>query len=176
MECHTEASGPAALLRPENGVVDFLPRPDLVDRLLAWARDKDARPVILLHGAGGVCKTRLSLQLAHRLQRVRRSHNATALALGGRVRCTSENIRVGAAAGADGSGKSSASGSDDDVLAWAAQNNRGAITEYVSDFARLAAPPELPVKALAKRQRLTHPNSSPYEAETRIWGFRMLLS
>jgi hypothetical protein len=32
-----------------------------------------------------------------------------------------------------------ASGSDDDVLAWAARNNRCVVTENVSDFARLAA-------------------------------------
>ena len=58
--------GPAALLRPDRQVVGFIDRPEL-GRLREWCTDAEEPQVLLLTGAGGVGKTRLSLQLAQDL-------------------------------------------------------------------------------------------------------------
>jgi hypothetical protein len=46
------------LLRPEHGLVPFLGREDLLDRIAGWPQGRD-RPVMLVTGGGGSGKTRL---------------------------------------------------------------------------------------------------------------------
>jgi tetratricopeptide (TPR) repeat protein len=46
------------LLRPEHGLVPFLGRQVLLDRVVGWCRDTD-RPLLLVTGGGGSGKTRL---------------------------------------------------------------------------------------------------------------------
>jgi tetratricopeptide (TPR) repeat protein len=60
----TEGDGPAALLRPDRGVVPFTGREDLMARLRDWCHDPATGSALLLTGAGGVGKTRLARQLA----------------------------------------------------------------------------------------------------------------
>lgn len=55
---------PAALLRPDLGIVNFTGRRTELDELRAWCDCDSARSVKLLVGAGGVGKTRLALRIA----------------------------------------------------------------------------------------------------------------
>lgn len=59
--------GPAALLRPDRRVVQFIGRPEL-DELREWCDGEDQPQVLLLTGAGGTGKTRLALELARERQ------------------------------------------------------------------------------------------------------------
>ena len=52
----------APLLRPENKIVSFWPRPEL-DALLEWCRTGKIVDVSLITGGGGSGKSRLALQL-----------------------------------------------------------------------------------------------------------------
>ena len=47
------------LLRPEHGLVPFLGRQALLDRITGWCQDRAGRPVMLVTGGGGSGKTRL---------------------------------------------------------------------------------------------------------------------
>jgi hypothetical protein len=49
---------PSTLLRPEHGLVPFLGRRLLLERIVDWCRDTD-RPLLLVTGSGGSGKTRL---------------------------------------------------------------------------------------------------------------------
>lgn len=64
--------GPAALLRADRRIVEFIGRPEL-DRLRDWCDDEGQPLVLLLTGAGGTGKTRLALELA----RERQAHDWT---------------------------------------------------------------------------------------------------
>ena len=48
-----------ALLRPEHGLVPFLGRQALLDRITGWCQESAGRPVMLVTGGGGSGKTRL---------------------------------------------------------------------------------------------------------------------
>ena len=50
---------PSTLLRPEHGLVPFLGRQPLLDRITGWCQDPAGRPVLLVTGGGGSGKTRL---------------------------------------------------------------------------------------------------------------------
>ena len=59
--------GVARLLRPEEEVVRFRPRPEL-DQLISWAVVSEAHAAVqLVTGAGGTGKTRLARQLVHEI-------------------------------------------------------------------------------------------------------------
>ena len=58
--------GDAFWLWPEQRVVEFIDRPELV-RLREWCMRPDEPQVMLVTGAGGVGKTRLALRLAEEL-------------------------------------------------------------------------------------------------------------
>ncbi|MGN9789116.1 tetratricopeptide repeat protein [Nonomuraea sp. ZG12] len=62
-----DGSGPAMLLHASRGVVPFEGREREVEELLAWCRDPRAGRLRLLTGPGGVGKSRLAVELAHRL-------------------------------------------------------------------------------------------------------------
>jgi hypothetical protein len=51
---------PSTLLRPEHGLVPFLGRQAVLDRITGWCQDLAGRPVLLVTGGGGSGKTRLS--------------------------------------------------------------------------------------------------------------------
>ena len=51
--------GPSTLLHPEYGLVPFLGRQPLLDRITGWCQDPAGRPVLLVTGGGGSGKTRL---------------------------------------------------------------------------------------------------------------------
>jgi Tetratricopeptide repeat len=51
--------GPSTLLHPEYGLVPFLGRQPLLDRVTGWCQDPAGRPVLLVTGGGGSGKTRL---------------------------------------------------------------------------------------------------------------------
>ena len=51
--------GPSTLLHPEHGLVPFLGRQPLLDRIIGWCQDPDGRPLLLVTGGGGSGKTRL---------------------------------------------------------------------------------------------------------------------
>jgi hypothetical protein len=79
--------GPAGLLDPRRGLVEFIGRERELAGLLAWCHDWRARGVRLVTGPGGVGKTRLSVELCARLEpqgwrcvRVGDKAEATALA------------------------------------------------------------------------------------------------
>jgi tetratricopeptide (TPR) repeat protein len=57
--------GPAALLRPDNAIVDFTGREAELVSLRAWWTSQDAHSVRIIVGAGGVGKTRLALAVAN---------------------------------------------------------------------------------------------------------------
>ena len=59
-----EPTGPAALLRPDQEVVEFTGRECELDALRAWCASDTARSVRVVVGAGGVGKTRLALKVA----------------------------------------------------------------------------------------------------------------
>src|SRR5215475_9729365 len=61
------AAGPAALLRAEQEVFPFRPRPELAE-LSRWARRPDGPPARLLVGPSGAGKTRLALRLCAELR------------------------------------------------------------------------------------------------------------
>ena len=50
---------PSTLLRPEHGLVPFLGRQLLLDRITGWCQGPAGRPVLLVTGGGGSGKTRL---------------------------------------------------------------------------------------------------------------------
>ena len=50
---------PSTLLHPEHGLVPFLGREPLLDRITGWCQDLAGRPVLLVTGGGGTGKTRL---------------------------------------------------------------------------------------------------------------------
>jgi hypothetical protein len=56
-------SGPAGLLDPYRGVVDFVGRADELAGLVAWSEQNGAGRLRLVTGAGGVGKTRLAVRL-----------------------------------------------------------------------------------------------------------------
>jgi len=60
-------AGPAALLRADRRVVEFIGRPEL-GQLRDWCDGENQPQVLLLTGAGGIGKTRLALELARELQ------------------------------------------------------------------------------------------------------------
>jgi hypothetical protein len=60
-------AGPAALLRADRRVVEFIGRPEL-DQLREWCDGENQSQVLLLTGAGGTGKTRLALELARERQ------------------------------------------------------------------------------------------------------------
>ena len=60
--------GPAGLLDPRRGLVDFTGRERELAGLLAWCQDGRPRGVQLVTGPGGVGKTRLSVELCARLE------------------------------------------------------------------------------------------------------------
>jgi hypothetical protein len=60
--------GPAGLLDPRRGLVDFVGRERELAVLLAWCEDDQPRGVRLVTGPGGVGKTRLSVELCARLE------------------------------------------------------------------------------------------------------------
>jgi hypothetical protein len=60
--------GPAGLLDPRRGLVEFTGRERELAGLLAWCQDGRARGVRLVTGPGGVGKTRLSVELCARLE------------------------------------------------------------------------------------------------------------
>src|ERR1039457_2081826 len=60
--------GPAGLLDPRRGLVDFVGRERELAGLLAWCQDGRPREVQLVTGPGGVGKTRLSVELCARLE------------------------------------------------------------------------------------------------------------
>ncbi len=62
------SGGPARLLDPDRGVVEFAGRTAELSGLLAWCEDDAAGRVRLVTGPGGVGKTRLALQLSLRLR------------------------------------------------------------------------------------------------------------
>ena len=49
----------STLLRPEHGMVPFLGRQSLLDRLTGWCREAAGKPLMLVTGGGGSGKTRL---------------------------------------------------------------------------------------------------------------------
>ena len=49
----------STLLRPEHGLVPFLGRQTLLDRLTGWCREAAGKPLMLVTGGGGSGKTRL---------------------------------------------------------------------------------------------------------------------
>ena len=51
--------GPSTLLHPEYGLVPFLGRQPLLDRITGWCQDPAGLPVLLVTGGGGSGKTRL---------------------------------------------------------------------------------------------------------------------
>ena len=51
--------GPSTLLHPGHGLVPFLGRQPLLDRITGWCKDPDGRPLLLVTGGGGSGKTRL---------------------------------------------------------------------------------------------------------------------
>jgi tetratricopeptide (TPR) repeat protein len=57
--------GPAALLRPDNAIVEFTGRESELALLRAWCTSEDAHSVRIIVGAGGVGKTRLALAVAN---------------------------------------------------------------------------------------------------------------
>ncbi len=61
------SDGPAGLLDPRRGVVGFLGRERELADLVAWCGDGRPRGVRLVTGAGGVGKTRLSVELCGRM-------------------------------------------------------------------------------------------------------------
>ena len=63
-EPRTETIGPAALLRPDQGIVQFTGREPELGVLRAWCASEDVRSVRTIIGAGGVGKTRLALRVA----------------------------------------------------------------------------------------------------------------
>ena len=60
--------GPAQLLDPRRGLVDFVGRERELADLLAWCENGQPRGVRLVAGAGGVGKTRLSVELCAQLE------------------------------------------------------------------------------------------------------------
>ncbi|MEV5560382.1 tetratricopeptide repeat protein, partial [Nonomuraea wenchangensis] len=62
-----DGSGPAMLLHASRGVVPFEGRERELEDLLAWCRGPRAGRLRLLTGPGGVGKSRLAVELAHRL-------------------------------------------------------------------------------------------------------------
>ena len=56
---HRFRPGPSTLLRPEHGLVPFLGRQPLLDRITGWCKAPDGRPLLLVTGGGGSGKTRL---------------------------------------------------------------------------------------------------------------------
>ena len=63
--------GPARLLDPRRGLVDFTGREKELAELIAWCQDGRPRGVRLVTGPGGVGKTRLSVELCARLEQQR---------------------------------------------------------------------------------------------------------
>ena len=53
---------PSTLLRPEHGLVPFLGREPVLDKITGWCRDLAGAPVLLVTGGGGSGKTRLGRQ------------------------------------------------------------------------------------------------------------------
>ena len=60
--------GPARLLDPRLGIVDFVGREHELARLISWCADGPLHRLRLVTGAGGVGKTRLSVELCARLE------------------------------------------------------------------------------------------------------------
>jgi len=60
--------GPAGLLDPRRGLVEFTGRERELDGLLGWCQDGRPRGVRLVTGPGGVGKTRLSVEVCARLE------------------------------------------------------------------------------------------------------------
>ena len=60
----TTDGGPAVLLRPDRGIVQFTGRETELGVLRSWCASADARSVRIIVGAGGVGKTRLALKVA----------------------------------------------------------------------------------------------------------------
>jgi hypothetical protein len=60
----TADRGPAALLRPDRGIVEFIGRETELAELRSWCTSADARSVRTIVGPGGVGKTRLALKVA----------------------------------------------------------------------------------------------------------------
>ena len=63
-------NGPARLLDPQNGVIEFIGRVDELTDLLSWCEDDSAGRLRLITGSGGIGKTRLALQLTARLKKL----------------------------------------------------------------------------------------------------------
>ena len=58
---------PSTLLRPEHGLVPFLGREAVLDRITGWCQDQAGRPVFLVTGGGGSGKTRLGREACVRM-------------------------------------------------------------------------------------------------------------
>jgi hypothetical protein len=56
---------PSMLLRPEHGLVPFLGRQQLLEKVIAWCQDPAVRPVLLVTGGGGSGKTRLGREACY---------------------------------------------------------------------------------------------------------------
>lgn len=69
IEWNPDLSPPGALLRAECGIVPFHGRDEELSDLFAWCMSDSALRVRLYTGQGGMGKTRLALELCHRLRR-----------------------------------------------------------------------------------------------------------